>query len=167
MAFSTVLKRKLGFGHARFKRQEPALRCIAAAVAHKRAVAADHTVARHNDRKGILPDGGTHGSCGAWAADHALEVDFAAQFALNAFGAAAFFWASLRLFFGRRGRVRAEAAAAVLLGGPVAEALSVLFLPGPLGADWFGWYALLCSGSLLALWVILRSRQSLNTNGGN
>ena len=107
------------------------------------------------------------GEGGAWAADHALEVDLAAQFALNAFGAAAFFWASLRLFFGRRGRVRAEAAAAVLLGGPVAEALSVLFLPGPLGADWFGWYALLCSGSLLALWVILRSRQSLNTYGGN
>ena len=34
------------------------------------------------------------GEGGAWAADHALEVDFAAQFALNAFGAAAFFWAA-------------------------------------------------------------------------
>ena len=138
MAFSTVLKRKLGFGHARFKRQEPALRCIAAAVAHKRAVAADHTVARHNDRKGILPDGGTHGSCGAWAADHALEVDLAAQFALNAFGAAAFFWASLRLFFGRRGRVRAEAAAAVLQDDHLSQAHTLHNLPRPLSAETIG-----------------------------
>ena len=99
------------------------------------------------------------------APDHAAAFDLTLQLGLNAVGAAAFFWASIRLFFGRRARVRTEATISLLLGGPVVEALSALLLPASLGIDWFSWYALLCVAVLFAIRVILKSEASRNTYG--
>lgn len=92
---------------------------------------------------------------------------FAAQCALNAFGAALFFYASIRLFFGRRPRVRAEAALSIAVAGPLLEATGGLFLAGTVAADWIAWFSLLCTVSVWAIWVILRSEASRNTYGAS
>lgn len=49
MQLRTALERQLTFGHAHFKRKEPALCIVAAPVTDERAVSPDHAVAGNDD----------------------------------------------------------------------------------------------------------------------